>query len=106
MSRLILIPELLTLKGMVCIIFNTDQEEQSAGNDAPLAECSNTRKRSHDALHSCDLWHLQDGATDHKCLERVCTITEARRAKAAAVANTKQARSQLVQERLDSQLRS
>jgi len=67
-------PELLTLKGVVGIMYGVDagpQQPQQSG-----------RRRSREAcLHSSDLWDLPGGATGDECFSIVQAKSEAKKAK-------------------------
>ena len=81
-------PHLLTVKGMVGIMFNVD-----GAADAP-PEAGPPQKRKRDNLNSSDLWDLPGGATGDECFELVKTKVEAREEKAKRTAEKKLAAAQ------------
>jgi len=78
-------PELLTLKGMVGIMYGVEEQQPS----------QSSRRRKRDVcLHSSDLWDLPGGATGDECYSIVKAKTEAKQAKVAA---TRAAKAQRVE---------
>ena len=78
-------PSLLTVRGMVGVMFNLPKDGSLSTDAAESGE-----KRSRDTLHSCDLWDLPGGATADECFNIVKTKTEAREAKVSKVAERKE----------------
>jgi hypothetical protein len=81
-------PSLLTVRGMVGVMFNLPT---TADGDATAAAPAAGEKRGRESLHSCDLWDLPGGATGDECFNIVKTKTEAREAKITAAKEKKDA---------------
>ena len=93
---------LLTVKGMVDVLFNRSGAAESGAAERGAAERTveeseasqivphQGKKRDRDTLHSCDLWDLPGGATGDECYEKVKVKTDARIQKAAAIQNRKE----------------
>ena len=86
-------PELLTVKGMVQVLF-PDVVRQTGEQLAA---------RERDTLNSSDLWDLPGGATGDQCYEIVRTKVEKRKADAARVAQNKEQRIQKRREHTQSE---
>ena len=85
-------PELLTLEGMVKIIFPNaaSQTVRMLPAQGGAQQAGQKRPGEHN-LHSTDLWDLPGGATGDECFEIVKAKTLAKRAKESeAMANKKQ----------------
>ena len=68
-------PEILTLKGMVGIMYGGDAGQKQAPPQ------SGRRRRRDVCLHSCDLWDLPGGATGDECFSIVKAKSEGKKAK-------------------------
>ena len=81
-------PELMTVKGMVGLMFNHDASRpEPAGTVVPAGK----QKRKRETLNSSDLWDLPGGAIGDECFNIVKTKVEARAVKAKATAERKSA---------------
>ena len=88
-------PELLTLEGMVKIIFPNAASQTVRKLPAQGATQQAGQKRPGEYnLHSTDLWDLPGGATGDECFEIVKAKTLAKRAKESAAAEKKDARAE------------
>ena len=95
-------PELMTLKGMVKIMFNIEETDPPpppgdttalvpAAGDTTALVPAGQQKRKRETLNSSDLWDLPGGATGDECFEIVKMKVEAREEKAKATAAKKTA---------------
>ena len=102
-------PELLTVKGMVKVIFGDKDapagEDGPAGEDAPADEDAPAngamrpkRRRDRDTLNSSSLWDCPGGATGDECIAMVQRKTDAREAKAQASKSRKADRAARLQQ--------
>jgi len=78
-------PSLLTIEGMVKIVFGVSEDDAAQRNNG-------SRKRDRNTLHSSDLWDCPGGVTGEEAFEKIRAKTEERKQKEAATRDKKEQR--------------